>query len=215
MDGGTATPANPTTYTIESSAITLNNPTKTGYTFAGWTGTGLAEPTTSVTIAAGSTGDRSYTATWTPIIYNIALTLNGGTADNPATYTIESAAITLNNPTREGYTFAGWKLHGEGDALMSVTIAAGSTGNKAYTATWTPVSYTISYDLAGGSVAPANPTSYNIESAPITLINPTKDGYSFAGWTGTDLDAATQSVTIPTGSTRRRTDASTRRARGA
>ena len=64
LAGGSVASANPTTYTIESSAITLNNPTKTGYTFAGWTGTGLAEPTTSVTIAAGSTGDRSYTATW-------------------------------------------------------------------------------------------------------------------------------------------------------
>ena len=201
LAGGTVASANPTSYTIESAAITLNNPTCEGYTFAGWTGTGLDAATTAVTIAAGSTGNRSYTATWTPIIYNIALTLNGGTADNPATYTIESAAITLNNPTREGYTFAGWKLNGEGDALMSVTIVAGSTGNKAYTATWTPVSYTISYDLAGGSVASANPTSYNIESEDITLNNPTKDHYNFAGWTGTGLDAATESVTITTGST--------------
>ena len=201
LAGGTVASANPTSYTIESAAITLNNPTREGYTFAGWTGTGLDAATTAVTIAAGSTGNRSYTATWTPIIYNIALTLNGGTADNPATYTIESAAITLNNPTREGYTFAGWKLNGEGDAMMSVTIVAGSTGNKAYTATWTPVSYTISYDLAGGSVASANPTSYNIESEDITLNNPTKDHYNFAGWTGTGLDAATESVTITTGST--------------
>ena len=145
LAGGSVASANPTTYTIESSAITLNNPTKTGYTFTGWTGTGLDAATTTVTIAAGSTGNRSYTATWTPTVYNIALTLNGGTADNPTTYTIESAAITLNNPTREGYTFAGWKLNGVGDALMSVTIVAGSTGNKAYTATWTgePVHYHV------------------------------------------------------------------------
>ncbi|MBR3433629.1 MAG: leucine-rich repeat protein [Bacteroidaceae bacterium] len=201
MNGGTATPANPATYTIETTTFTLTNPTRTGYDFAGWKLNGEGDALMTVTITKGSTGDLKYTATWTPIIYNIALTLNGGTADNPATYTIESAAITLNNPTREGYTFAGWKLNGEGVALMSVTIVAGSTGNKAYTATWTPVSYTISYDLAGGSVASANPTSYNIESEDITLNNPTKDHYNFAGWTGTGLDAATESVTITTGST--------------
>ena|GEM_PF-2707472 len=64
LAGGSVASDNPTSYTIESEAITLNNPTKTGYTFAGWTGTGLAEATTTVTIAAGSTGNRSYTATW-------------------------------------------------------------------------------------------------------------------------------------------------------
>ena len=56
---------NPTTYTPESAAITLSNPTREGYTFTGWTGTGLDAATMSVTIAQGSTGDRSYTATWT------------------------------------------------------------------------------------------------------------------------------------------------------
>ena len=61
---GTVATANPTTYTVESDAITLNNPTREGYTFAGWTGTGLTEATITVTIAKGSTGDREYTATW-------------------------------------------------------------------------------------------------------------------------------------------------------
>ena len=42
------------------------NPTKDGFDFAGWTGTGLTEATKNVTIAKGSTGDRTYTATWTP-----------------------------------------------------------------------------------------------------------------------------------------------------
>ncbi|MBQ7631796.1 MAG: hypothetical protein IJS82_03435, partial [Paludibacteraceae bacterium] len=49
----------PATYTIESDAITLNNPTKEGYAFAGWTGTGLDAATTTVTIAKGSIGNRS------------------------------------------------------------------------------------------------------------------------------------------------------------
>ena len=202
LAGGTVATANPATYNIET-AITLNNPTREGYNFAGWTGTGLDAPTVEVTIAAGNTGDRSYTATWTPIIYTITYDLAGGSVAtaNPTTYTIESAAITLNNPTRVGYNFTGWKLNGVGEAMMSVTIAAKSMGNKAYTATWTPINYAISYDLAGGTVATANPTTYNIESAAITLNNPTREGYNFAGWTGTGLTEATTTVTIAKGST--------------
>jgi uncharacterized protein (TIGR02145 family)/uncharacterized repeat protein (TIGR02543 family) len=59
--------ANPTSYTIESAAITLNNPTRTGYTFAGWTGSNGTTAQATVTIPAGSTGNKSYTATWTEI----------------------------------------------------------------------------------------------------------------------------------------------------
>ena len=94
----------------------------------------------NVTIAKGSTGDRSYTATWTPITYTISYDLAGGALaqgdTNPATYTIESDAITLKNPTREGYDFTGWTGTGLTEATMVVTIAKGSIGNRTYTATW-------------------------------------------------------------------------------
>lgn len=63
LAGGSVATENPTEYTIEET-FTLVNPTKLGYTFAGWTGTGLSVATTTVTIAKGSTGNRSYTATW-------------------------------------------------------------------------------------------------------------------------------------------------------
>ena len=79
-------------------------------------------------------------ATFTPINYTITYDLDGGAlaenVTNPATYTIESEAITLNNPTRTGYTFAGWTGTGLDAATTEVTIASGSTGNKTYTATW-------------------------------------------------------------------------------
>ncbi len=63
LDGGTAID-NPIEYTVLTEDITLNKPTKSGFKFMGWTGTGLTEPTKVVTIPAGSTGNRSYTATW-------------------------------------------------------------------------------------------------------------------------------------------------------
>lgn len=65
LNGGTVATNNPDTYTVETSNFTLNNPTKTGYTFKGWSGTGLTGDTNiTVTVSQGSTGDRSYTAQW-------------------------------------------------------------------------------------------------------------------------------------------------------
>ena len=54
-----------TGYTVADSFI-LPTPTKTGYTFTGWTGTRLSSCTKSVTISKGSSGNRSYTAKWVP-----------------------------------------------------------------------------------------------------------------------------------------------------
>ena len=194
--------SNPDTYNIETATFTLVNPVRLGYVFAGWTGTNLTEATTTVTIAQGSTGDRSYTATWTPIVYNITYDLAGGSASNPATYTIETPTFTLTNPTREGYTFVGWTGTGLDAATTSVSVAQGSTGDRSYIATWTPTVYNITYNLGGGNLATPNPATYTIETSTFTLANPAAPtGYTFAGWTGTGLDAATTTVTVAQGST--------------
>ena len=64
LNGGTAE-GNPDAYTIETGAFTLKNPTKSGYTFTGWSGTGLdGENNMTVTIPTGSTGNRTYMAHW-------------------------------------------------------------------------------------------------------------------------------------------------------
>ena len=83
-------------------------------------------------------------ATWTPITYSISYNLDGGSLEqgdtNPEEYTIESEAITLKNPTKEGFEFTGWTGTDLTQATMTVTIAKGSIGNRTYTATWTPAS---------------------------------------------------------------------------
>ena len=202
LNGGTAS-GNPTSYTVESATITLNQPTKTGYTFTGWSGTDLTgEDNLTVTIPAGSTGDRSYTAHWSLNTYSITYDLNGGTVSgNPDFYTVESAAITLNQPTRIGYTFTGWSgTNLTGEDNLTVTIPTGSIGNRSYTAHWSLNTYSITYDLDGGT-AFGNPDSYTVESAAITLNEPTKAGYVFTGWSGTDLVGEDNlTVTIPAGS---------------
>lgn len=197
--------SNPAEYNIESADITLNNPSRPGYTFEGWSGTDITDGETEVVIAKGSTGNRTYSALWSVTDYTISCDLAGGAVEtpNPESYTVKSSAITLNNPTREGYIFAGWTGTDLSEATMAVTIAAGSMGDRSYTATWTPIEYTIEYNLDGGEMPAGitNPTIYTIESTSFTLNNPKKEGLSFAGWTGTDLDEATKSVRIAKGST--------------
>lgn len=136
-----------------------------------------------------------------PIDYTITYKLNGGTASNPVSYNVESNTFTLNNPTRAGYTFAGWTGTDITGTSKTVTINQGSTGNRTYTATWTPVNYTINYDLNGGTVAVSNPTSYNIETPTFALNNPIRLGYVFAGWTGSNGTTPQKNVSIYKGST--------------
>lgn len=61
--------------------------------------------------------------------------------------------------------------------------------------------YDIGYNLNGGSVATANPTYYITGDAAFTLTNPTRDGYMFVGWTGSNGDTPEMTVTIPSNAT--------------
>ena len=65
LNGGSASPANPVTYTIDTPTFTLTNPVRENYLFTGWSDTGLSgDAKLTVTIPRGSTGNRSYTAHW-------------------------------------------------------------------------------------------------------------------------------------------------------
>ena len=81
----------------------------------------------------------------------------------------------------------------------SKSIYKGTTGNKSYTANWIPINYTITYNLDGGTAN--NKTSYNIETATFTLSNPTKNGYVFVGWTGSNGTTPQKIVSIAKGTT--------------
>ena len=94
LDGGTA--SNPLTYTVKSDDITLNNPIKAGYTFTGWSGTGLeGEANMNVTIAKGSTGERSYTAHWTSVIGDTNGDWNGHAATSFTTIDNDSKTLSI------------------------------------------------------------------------------------------------------------------------
>ena len=201
---------NPNTYTIEDE-ITLNNPNKEGYTFAGWTGTNYDIETDNAKIERGSKGERTYIAHYNAINYTI--TYNGVTEEektalnNPTTYTIESENILLHNPSDRTdidgditEKFIGWKENNT--TSIDTTITTGTTGNKTYTAIWQAVDpeiYTITYSLNGGELENENVTSFTKNTENFTLNNPTKKGYEFKGWTGSNGNVPQKTVVIEKG----------------
>lgn len=88
LEGATVTPANPDTYNVESTTFTLNNPTKDGHTFIGWTGSNGTTPQTTVSITKGSTGAKSYTANWEEISYTVTFDVQGATSGSIANETL-------------------------------------------------------------------------------------------------------------------------------
>lgn len=201
-NGGIAA-GNPSVYTIEDDDIVLNIPARAGYRFAGWTGTGLSEPTLTVIIEMGSTGNREYTANWEANANNIVFNANGGKGEMTAQSinTDETAPLFPNSFARDGYRFAGWATSADGEVEYSdgANYTMGAESEYTLYAVWEVVSYSISYQLNGG-VAEGNPDFYTIESQSFTLNAPVRAGYTFAGWTGTDIESATQFVTVTQGS---------------
>ena len=179
LEGGNAGSSQVYFYTVEQT-VTLPTPTRTGYTFLGWTGEGITTPQPNVTIPKGSTGDKTYIENWELTEYNITMDLNGGSGQEKVVYTMTDEDFELPTPTRNGYEFVGWTGEDITTPQTSVKIPKGSTGNKAYTANWQVIEYTITLDTNGGPVV--SPIKYTVEDT-FTLPYILRPGYEFAGWT--------------------------------
>ena len=179
LEGGNAGSSEVYFYTVEQT-VTLPTPTRTGYTFLGWTGEGITTPQPNVTIPKGSTGDKTYIENWILTGYTITMDLNGGSGQEKVIYTITDEDFELPTPTRHGYEFVGWTGERITTPQTSVRIPKGSTGNKAYTANWKVIEYTITLDTNGGPVV--SPIKYTVEDT-FTLPYILRPGYEFAGWT--------------------------------
>ena len=189
-------------YTVIDDEFALPTPTRNGYEFVGWTGEGITTPQTSVIIPKGSTGNRTYTANWEIITYNIFLYKGDGSEAETIHYTVETPDFALQPPTRTGYEFLGWQRldgYAPGEKQMNVTIPKGTTGDRTYTGCWQAIEYTITLDTSGGNALDA--ISYAVTSSPITLPTPVRTGYTFLGWTGEGITTPQTSVIIPKGST--------------
>lgn len=176
LNGGSVS-TNPTSYTIATNTITLNNPTKDGYTFKGWTGSNGNTPQTSVQIAKGSTGNKTYTANWEKLTYTITYDYAGGSGFNVESYDIETPTFQLAAPQRPGYTFLGWTGSNGEVPQPIVQIATGSTGDRNYTANWAinPNTNVVYLDSLN-TVAAQETVAFNRPEAPEVA------GFTFVRW---------------------------------
>lgn len=208
LDGGTYGTSHPTSADYDT-MVTIDNPSKTGYTFIGWTITGY-DSTTSGHNASAWTGetDTSYknlaatdgatvtfTATWVQKDVHLAtISGRGVKLSKPLSYdgyVGETKRVTAE--LKPGYRFVNWTNYYNANEVISTDKDfdykltdkdydnyLSDKGGTYLKSNAVPIDYTISYDLNGGTAS--NPVSYNVESNTFTLNNPTRAGYTFAGW---------------------------------
>ncbi len=158
------------------------NPTKEKYTFDGWywdKDVWNKPFTANSLLDAPLSSDMSVYAKFNAIEYDITYNFDGGTHNNPLSYTIEDN-ITLSDAEKTGYSFVGWYSDSNYNTKVE-TISAGTTGDISLYAKFEIENYTITYTNTK-DVDNDNPTSYNVNSDTIILTNLSKDGYTFDGW---------------------------------
>ncbi|MBQ8757576.1 MAG: InlB B-repeat-containing protein [Oscillospiraceae bacterium] len=162
--------------TTTGGKVTLPTPTRTHYTFNGWSdGTNTYAGGASYTV----NGDVTLTALWTINQYTVSYNHNGGDGSTASETVIAGTEITLPAaPTRTHYTFNGWS---DGTTTYQADQGYTVNGNVTLTAQWTPIVYTVTYDYNGGSGSPASATGTVVTA--VTLPTPaTRSGYRFNGW---------------------------------
>ena len=132
----------PNNYT-HGTAQTLATPDpREGYTFDGWFVDDQFNGDPVVEVPANATGDKTFYAKWTPVVYTITYYSIVGdekteiTSLAPATYTAESGATlpTEISVVREGWVFDGWASYTSGPQVTG--IEPGTTGNKTFYVRW-------------------------------------------------------------------------------
>lgn len=145
-------------------AVTAPTPTKEGYTFTGWNNTVPA------TMPAYS---ESYVAKWSINKYTLRFVLGNGEDDVVITDDY-GTALSAPVPTKDYCTFEGW------DKTVPTSVPA---ENATFTAKWKGNTYTVNYELNGGTNADGNPENYTYGTGVSELLTPTRENYTFMGWT--------------------------------
>ena len=142
------------------------DPTKEGYTFIGWYN-GESEWDFETPVTTG----LILTAKWQLNQYTITFDTAGGSEVAPITQDYGTTITAPANPAKTGYTFAGW------DREIPTTMPA---ENITLTARWQVNQYTITFKPENGGQDIVIKQDYG--TAITAPANPTKTGYTFAGW---------------------------------
>lgn len=191
--GGTTILAQTKDYgaTIEKPA----DPTKTGFTFAGWS------PAIPDTMPGE---DITVTANWTINTYTITYYLEkDGDAHHTTTAAFSTAVETPDDPEKVGFTFVGWDVDGDGDndaddELPTIMPAGGAN----IIAIWSEHTYNIAY-VQGADVqfdaAVTDKTGVKFTES-ITLPTKeqvTKSGHELTGWSTVEVPGAEDTIHNP------------------
>lgn len=137
-------------------------PTKTGYTFAGWEGLADVFPEESKTVKP----------MWTINQYTITFDSDGGNEVAPVTQNYGTAVAIPATPTKTGHTFLGW------EPAVPTTMPAENVTVKAK---WQVNSYSVKFLMDDNTVLKETTQEYG---TPIVVPeNPTKTGETFLCWT--------------------------------
>ena len=191
----------PSTYTY-SEGYTLPikaDLTRLGYEFTGWNtkADGTGTPVTKIGKDGQiETGDVVLYAQWWATGYTITFDTNGGRELAPVTLEYEeSISLKDHQAVRPGYKFKNWSAVVDGKAksisgtanIKSLTKTVGA--NITFTANWTPIKFSITYDLGTNGKMDKPVKSYTPDKAGDIVINkPTRAGYTFVGWGVTRKD---------------------------
>ena len=169
--------------------LTNTSVTNEAYEFVGF-GTGDKPTINSNSHTWNVTASTTYYAFYKAKSYTITLDPQNGESKSTVTATYGAAMPSIANdlPKKTGYTFGGYytEINGGGTQYYNADGKSAKNWDKTSATTlyakWTPVEYTITYDLDGGTNHADNPASYTIETPTITLQAPTKELYIFDGW---------------------------------
>ncbi len=181
LNGGTVSSANPTSYNPEFKSgelpATLNNPTKSGCIFTGWTGSNGSTPQTTVTITSSNSGNLNYTANFaslpSPIVMTCGTNYTGtlGTSGLISNYTNgswtepgEEKIYAYTPPVSGSYTFTGNSSSGDADFFLMESYS--NTGNSLGCWSEGTASYTLTaghtYYLFADNYSSSNTASYTV-----------------------------------------------------
>ena len=139
---------------------------KIGYTHTGWSPEKPSYmPAKNLTLSAQ----------WKINQYTLTFDSDGGSEVAPITQNYGTAVTKPSNPTRDGFSFAGW------DPQIPTTMPA---ANKTYKAKWDTAYVTITYeDGYSGKVLKTISEKYKRSLSSFNPPeSPTRTGYTFAGW---------------------------------
>ena len=184
-NGGIGAPSEQTKTHFSDLTLSDTIPTYGGYDFLGWSETQNA---TTADYQAGGTytkeGNTVLYAVWKPHTYTITYNANGGSGAPNSQIKTHDISLTLSNtqPTRNGYSFVGWA---ESSTATNIDYTAGAEytkeGNATLYAVWREI-YTVNYDANGGTGAPESQIKTKNVTLILSSIEPTREGYEFAGW---------------------------------